>query len=468
MLTPRWNKLIHHPKQSRCYRSTARFNINHSGRRSGKTELEKRKRVVKALKGAIHFPDWRCFIGAPVRHQAKKIYWPDIKAMIPKKLVRNINESNLVVELVNASEIHVLGMDRPERIEGIPWDDCLLDEFGNMKEKTWQEHVRPALSDRKGSATFIGAPEGRNHYFDLTERAKVDYREKGESSAWRVWHWPSWEIIDQEEIDAARSEMDSLIFRQEYGGEFIAFSGMAYYSYNEKLHLGIYRDCYNPRKPLILCFDFNVAPGVAVVLQELGADTFDILPGRTITTVIGEVYIPRNSNTLRVCNKILSDWGEHEGLVICYGDATGAASGSAKVKGSDWDLIKQALYPHFGDRLHINVPLKNPTERQRVNAVNSRLLSMNGDVRMVLDGKRCKWLAKDLEGVRVIDGTEGQRGRPGEIDKKSDPKLTHLSDALGYYVHKEFPVGRYFTSEDLLAMAEEEYKQGSLERLRAA
>jgi len=31
-------------------------------------------------------------------------------------------------------------------------------------------------------------------------------------------------------------------------------------------------------------------------------------------------------------------------------------------------------------------------------------------------------------------------GGSGEIDKKKTPKLTHLSDALGYYVEAEFPV----------------------------
>ena len=43
-------------------------------------------------------------------------------------------------------------------------------------------------------------------------------------------------------------------------------------------------------------------------------------------------------------------------------------------------------------------------------------------------------LHKDLEGVRVLEGGSGQ------IDKKNDPKLTHCSDAFGYYVVAEFPV----------------------------
>jgi hypothetical protein len=30
------------------------------------------------------------------------------------------SESNLIIYLINGSEIHVLGMDKPERIEGTP------------------------------------------------------------------------------------------------------------------------------------------------------------------------------------------------------------------------------------------------------------------------------------------------------------------------------------------------------------
>jgi hypothetical protein len=43
-------------------------------------------------------------------------------------------------------------------------------------------------------------------------------------------------------------------------------------------------------------------------------------------------------------------------------------------------------------------------------------------------------LVRDFEGVRLVEGGSG------EIDKKSDSKLSHLSDAIGYYLWREFPV----------------------------
>jgi hypothetical protein len=32
------------------------------------------------------------------------------------------------------------------------------------------------------------------------------------------------------------------------------------------------------------------------------------------------------------------------------------------------------------------------------------------------------------------------KGGSGEIDKKANPELSHLSDGIGYYIWKEFPV----------------------------
>jgi len=441
-LSDRWYKLRPHKKQSRSMRSKYRFNINHSGRRSGKTEIFGKRRVIKKALIGNDSCDWRGFVSAPTRNQAKKIYWADLKALSPPSmLARRPDESNLIIFYINGSQIHCLGMDRPERVEGPPWDHGVLDEYGNMKPKTWPEHVRPALSDRKGSCDFVGVPEGRNHYWELVQTAKADTTE-----SWKVWHWPSWEIIDPEEVEAAKRDLDELVFKQEYGGDFVSYTGAAYYAFNEHIHVGKYSHLYNPTKPLVLCFDFNVSPGTASIIQELGPDVFDIPVGQTVTVVMDEVHIKRNSNTPMVCRKILENWSKHPGIVICYGDSTGGSQGTAKVKGNDWDLIKQSLIPYFGDRLYFKVPKHNPKERQRVNAVNSRLKSYSGLVRMVIDGKKCPNIVKDFQGVRVIEGSAG------EIDKKRDPMLSHLTDGIGYYIHKEFPVGAFYSRQDVLDM----------------
>lgn len=250
-----------------------------------------------------------------------------------------------------------------------------------------------------------------------------------------LFWWISADILSEAEITAAKQDLDELTFQQEFEASFVNFQGRTYYAYLERTHNA--RIAYDPQQPLIFCFDFNVAPGVAAVIQE--KQVFDLqsqvpLIGETVTGVIGEVYIPRNSNTPLVCNRLITDWGDHQGRIEVYGDATGGASGTAKLGGSDWDLVRKVLGKHFGDRLSFNVPPGNPSERDRVNAVNSRLRTMEGRIRLMVDPNKASHVVKDLEGVQCVEGGSG------EIDKKKSPDLTHLSDAIGYYVHKVFPI----------------------------
>lgn len=426
-LTPRWTPLRPHSVQLAYRSSPHRFNVVPAGRRSGKTERAKRKLVQCALRGSREFYPARFFAAAPTRDQAKRIFWADLKAMVPEPLTLDKSETDLMIKLP-LSELWVLGMDKPERIEGTPWDGGVLDEYGNMKPQAWGAHVRPALSDRLGWCDAIGVPEGRNHYYEMAEAARAMMLELGDESEWGFFTWPSADILPASEIEAARRDLDELTFQQEYEASFVNFVGQAYYPFSDQHKQKL---SYDPAQPLMFCLDFNVAPGVAAVAQE------QRLPdpsGTDGTGVIGEVWIPRNSNTVAVCNKLIADWGEHKGRVTVYGDATGGARGSAKVAGSDWDLVREVLGAHFRDRIRYRVPKKNPAERARINAVNSRLLSSDGTIRLMVDPSRAPHMIRDLEGVRLLEGGSG------EIDKKSDPMLTHISDGLGYYVAEEFPV----------------------------
>lgn len=423
-LTDRWTPLRSHPIQTALVNSPARFKVVPAGRRSGKTERAKRRLIRAALEGT-DYPDPRFFAGAPTRDQAKRIYWDDLKKLTPRDLLLEApRETDLLLRFITGAIVQVIGMDKPERIEGSPWDGGILDEFGNMKPTAWKENVRPALSDRHGWCWLIGVPEGRNHYYDVYERALNDT-----TGEWGAFTWKSADILSPEEIQSAKDELDDLTYMQEYEASFLNFQGRIYFSFDRNLNCSTSIQ-YNPSLPLIFCFDFNVSPGVAAVLQEV-----PMLPnGLPGTAVIGEVYIPRNSNTPAVCRRLIKDWKGHTAGVYCYGDATGGASGSAKVMGSDWDLIRQELRPVFGDSLKMMVGAGNPAERARVNSVNSRLCSSAGVVRMMIHPEAAKRVVKDFEGVRCLEGGSG------EIDKDADKDLSHISDAIGYYIFSKFPV----------------------------
>jgi len=70
--------------------------------------------------------------------------------------------------------IRPYGADNPDALRGPYLDGVVLDEFADMKPEVWHEVVRPMLADRRGWATFIGTPKGKNEFFRLYENAKRD------------------------------------------------------------------------------------------------------------------------------------------------------------------------------------------------------------------------------------------------------------------------------------------------------
>jgi hypothetical protein len=62
------------------------------------------------------------------------------------------------------------------------------------------------------------------------------------------------------------------------------------------------------------------------------------------------------------------------------------------------------------------------------------LVDGEGEINLYVNPDAAPNLHKDLEGVRVLEGGSG------EIDKRFDPRLSHASDALGYYIVAEHPI----------------------------
>lgn len=413
-----------HPEQGRLFRSPARFSVTAAGRRSGKTAIHKRKMFQRML--TFSEPQGRFFFAAPTNDQARKLYWEDLKRAFPAEfLLGKPRETEMSVHLCNDVVARVVGMDRPQRIEGDHIDGIVLDEYADMHPHVWSSHVRPGLSSpgrAPGFAWFLGVPDIRGpHFRDLFRSAQ-----NPDITDWDAFHWVSADVLDPEEIAAARRDLDEQSFAQEYEASFIVATGRAYYAYDPTIHTAEPLE-YNPDEELYLCFDFNVEPGVCAIVQDWSG----------FTDVIGEVWIPRSSNTPMVCHKILEDWGTHRGPVTLDGDATGAARKTSATRGSDWDLILDELRPTFGARLRKRVPKANPAERVRVNAVNTRLMSADGDVRMRIDPAKAPHIAQDFDEVCVVEGSAG------EIDKKSAPHLTHMSDAVGYHVVRKHPIRKH-------------------------
>jgi hypothetical protein len=70
--------------------------------------------------------------------------------------------------------------------------------------------------------------------------------------------------------------------------------------------------------------------------------------------------------------------------------------------------------------------------------VNSRLLSLSGQIRMMVDPSKAPHVVKDFEGTSLLEGGSGQ------IDKKKDSLLSHSSDAIGYRTWRRHPIKKRY------------------------
>jgi hypothetical protein len=424
-----WPPMVDHAEQSRLWWSPRRHRVLAAGRGSGKSENAGRILLGgdEHHMGAICPPNVAAplyIIAAPTRDQVKSIWWERIKGIVPKELMRGEPlETELTIRLVTGATIKLVGLDKPHRVEGVAIDGLIVDEFAEVKANSWESSLEPALNrrGRPGWAMFIGRPKGRGNFYDLWRKAKT-------ADEWDSFHWTSEPVLGKEALDKIAETCDPLTFRQEYLADWVTFDGLAYYQWDPNVHLR--RLSYNPTLPLVFALDFNVDPGVAAVMQEQ-------LIGEEMTTcVIGEVHIPRNSNTLAVARKLVADYGQHTGEVHVYGDPAGGARHTSQTEGSDWELVKSVLRPVFGDRLRMRVPKSAPFVRDRINTFNTRLKTTTGVVRFAVDQDKAPNVVRDIEGVTLLAGGSG------EIDKRGCEAqgLTHLTDAIGYYLHERHPI----------------------------
>ena len=92
---------------------------------------------------------------------------------IGRPVIENSHVNNMQVRLVNGTTISLKGADRPETMRGVSLKFLVLDEYADMKPDVWELILRPALTDLKGDALFIGTPMGRNHFYELYKQASL-------------------------------------------------------------------------------------------------------------------------------------------------------------------------------------------------------------------------------------------------------------------------------------------------------
>ena len=141
----------------------------------------------------------------------------------------DINKSELSVTIPRPDrsdkiKYMLLGAESPDALRGIYLDGAILDEYAQCDPIIWGQIIRPALSDRKGWAIFIGTPKGMNHFHKI-------YTVGQNLENWYTKMYKASEtgVVESEELVDARATMSEAEFNQEYECDFTAAIMGSYY-----------------------------------------------------------------------------------------------------------------------------------------------------------------------------------------------------------------------------------------------
>ncbi len=243
-----------------------RFAVLNCHRRFGKTILIILHLIKKALTNDKKNP--RYYLIGPTFVSIKRVCWDYLKQYASCIPGTTFNETELRCDLPNGARITLLSSEDPDKIRGIYADGVCIDECSQMNPILWNEIIRPALSDRKGFCYFISTPAGMsNIFYDLYQHAQSD-------PTWLAYTAKASEtgIIDQEELDAAKTQMGDAKYKQEFECDWIANIEGAVYgeiikSLEEKKQ--ITRIAYDPALMVHTAWDLGVDDSTAIVFYQL-------------------------------------------------------------------------------------------------------------------------------------------------------------------------------------------------------
>ena len=194
-----------HKGQYKVVTSPKRFKVIVAGRRWGKSVLARMWLFKKAMDTPGTY-----WIVAPTYGQGKEIHWKQgLLSEIPKYVIRNKNEQELEMVLVNGSRIAIRSAENPDRLRGVKLNALVVDEIASIRNWRWlwEEVLRATLTDYESPALFISTPAGYNHFFELYQRGvkgSEKYNEDYESFRFTSYDNPN---VPSREIDKARESL---------------------------------------------------------------------------------------------------------------------------------------------------------------------------------------------------------------------------------------------------------------------
>lgn len=204
-------------------------------RRSGKDKTAWNFMIKKAITEVGNY-----YYFLPTGALAKQVIWDNIDndgfktvEHCPEEIIRNKNETEMVIELINGSTIKLIGSDKFEkRAIGTNPRGVVFSEYSVTEPQVWN-YVRPILAaNEKAWAVFIFTPRGMNHGHKILQQARG-------SEHWfeQILTVDDTKAISPEALEEEKREMPEDLFFQEYHCKFVEGAGAFFRGVDDCLYL---------------------------------------------------------------------------------------------------------------------------------------------------------------------------------------------------------------------------------------
>jgi Terminase large subunit, T4likevirus-type, N-terminal len=282
--------------QAEIHQSTKRFRVVDGGRRIGKSQLGGREAFAQCV-----IPGSMVWVVGPSMDLAEKEFRVVWKLTVDDGWIpiRRKSERELFIQFENGSMIECRSEENPDQLIGEGLDLVILAEAARLKQRTWDQYIRPALADRQGRALLTSTPRGFNWFYDFYNKGTS---EESDHNWWQSWMIPSSAnpILPPEEIEEARKNTTPEAFAQEWEAKFIAYGGLVYPEFDENIHVAA--QSWNPSLRTSLWVDPGMAAPYCVLLVQ-------ITPEEQVF-VLDEIY-RTGQTTAQIIRQVEDKWSPY-------------------------------------------------------------------------------------------------------------------------------------------------------------
>ena len=403
------------PSQQKFYFCDKKFQGFIAGYGSGKTLIG----TLKLLDVAFQYPKVMQGYFAPTFPLIRDIFYPTVQELCEAmELKVDINKTDKIIYIENAAPIICRTMTNPEDIVGFQIGDALVDEFDVLRIDqatiAWRKilsRIRKKYPDGRINRIYVTTtPEGYKATYNIFV--------KGKTNNHALFHGSTYENrknLPEGYIESMEESYPPELIKAYLNGQFVNLTyGLVYKNFDR--HLNNCDTLPAEHEELHVGMDFNVMRGASSVWvmrnqqPHMVDEIFNAFDTDQQITILKERY-PKNPITV-------------------YPDATGSHRTSANTTETDLAKLKLAGYYVVSD-------YANPAIKERVYSLNAMFLNGKNERRAKVNTDKCPNAVECLE-QQVYD----DNGQPDKAAGKD-----HMPDAMGYFMHKRFPITNQRTEQ---------------------